>query len=67
MRIELNGKTVEIGEAATLAEAARAAGAPESGRGVAVALDGEVVPRSAWDSTPLTAGAAVASRSRPRR
>ena len=53
MRIELNGEMVE------LAEAARAAGAPESARGVAVALDGEVVPHSRWESTPLTDGAAV--------
>ena len=34
-------------------------GRPESARGVAVALDGEVVPRSEWESTPLTDGAAV--------
>ncbi len=59
MRIELNGEMVELGDAATLAEAARAAGAPESARGVAVALDGEVVPRSEWESTPLRDGAAV--------
>src|ERR1700753_2770750 len=50
---------VELAEAATLAEAARAAGAPEPARGVAVALDGEVVPRSEWESTALRDGAAV--------
>jgi sulfur carrier protein len=59
MRIELNGEAVELGEAATLAEAARAAGAPESARGIAIALDGEVVPHSQWSSTPLAEGAAV--------
>jgi thiazole synthase len=59
MRVELNGEAVELASGATLLEAARAAGAPESARGVAVALDGEVVPRSEWDSTPLTDGAAV--------
>ncbi|HEX4306502.1 MAG TPA: sulfur carrier protein ThiS [Solirubrobacterales bacterium] len=59
MRVALNGKDVELADSATLLEAARAAGAPESARGVAVALDGEVVPRSEWDSTPLTDGAAV--------
>ncbi len=59
MRVELNGETVELADGATLAEAARAAGAPESRRGVAIALDGEVVPRSEWESTPLTDGAAV--------
>ena len=59
MRIELNGGVVELADAATLADAARAAGAPQSARGVAVALDGEVVPRSEWDSTPLRDGATV--------
>ena len=32
------------------------AGAPEGGRGVAVALDGEVVPRGEWASTELREG-----------
>jgi len=59
VRIELNGGVVELADAATLADAARAAGAPQSARGVAVALDGEVVPRSEWDSTPLRDGATV--------
>ncbi len=34
-------------------------GEARDGRGVAVALDGEVVPRSAWSTTELQAGAAV--------
>jgi thiazole synthase len=59
MRIELNGEPAELAETATLVEAALAAGAPESRRGVAIALDGEVVPRSEWGSTPLREGAAV--------
>src|ERR1700753_4448431 len=59
MRIELNGEPAELADSATLVEAALAAGAPESCRGVAVALDGEVVPQSEWDSTPLREGAAV--------
>ena len=59
MRIELNGEPAELADTATLAEAALAAGAPESRRGVAIALDGEVVPRSEWGSTPLREGAAV--------
>jgi thiazole synthase len=59
MRIELNGKPAELADSATLAEAALAAGAPESRRGVAIALDGEVVPRSEWGTTPLREGAAV--------
>jgi thiazole synthase len=59
MRIELNGEPAELAESATLVEAALAAGAPESRRGVAIALDGEVVPRSEWGTTPLREGAAV--------
>jgi thiazole synthase len=59
MKIELNGKPAELADTATLVEAALAAGAPESRRGVAIALDGEVVPRSEWGSTPLREGAAV--------
>ncbi len=59
MRIELNGEALELPEAATLADAARTAGAGEGGRGFAVALDGEVVPRGEWESTPLREGQAV--------
>jgi thiazole synthase len=59
MRIELNGEAAELADSATLVEAALAAGAPESRRGVAIALDGEVVPRSEWGSTALREGAAV--------
>jgi thiazole synthase len=59
MRIELNGESAELADTATLIEAALAAGAPDSRRGVAIALDGEVVPRSEWGSTPLRDGAAV--------
>ena len=33
--------------------------AVEDRRGVAVALDGEVVPRSAWDSTEVADGARI--------
>ena len=44
---------------ATLADAVRESGAEEDARGVAVALDGEVVPRGEWDATPLRDGQAV--------
>jgi thiazole synthase len=59
MRIALNGESRELPEGATLADAARAAGAGEGGRGFAVALDGEVVPRGEWGSTALREGQAV--------
>ena len=59
MRIELNGEPRELAAGATLADAVRASGADEGARGVAVALEGEVVPRAAWGSTPLSDGAEV--------
>ena len=60
MRIELNGEALELPAGATLADAVRRAGAePEGGRGVAVALDGEVVPRGEWASTALSEGRLV--------
>ncbi len=59
MRIELNGKLHELPAGATLADAVRASGAEAETRGVAVALDGEVVPRSEWSSTPLPEGGSV--------
>lgn len=34
-------------------------GLPEEGRGVAVALDGEVVPRAQWSSTFIEEGTAI--------
>ena len=59
MRIELNGKPHELPADASLADAVRASGAGAEGRGVAVALDGEVVPRTRWDSTDLADGRKV--------
>src|SRR6476469_9733628 len=59
MRIELNGAPRELPEGATLDLAVRESGAGEEARGVAVALDGEVVPRSEWAATPLRPGQAV--------
>ena len=59
MRIVLNGEQHELGERASVRDAVMAAGAPDEGRGVAVALDGEVVPRGRWDDVPLADGARV--------
>ncbi|HKO37523.1 MAG TPA: sulfur carrier protein ThiS [Solirubrobacterales bacterium] len=59
MRIELNGTPRELPKGATLDVAVRESGAGEEGRGVAVALDGEVIPRSEWTTTPLREGQAV--------
>jgi thiazole synthase len=60
MRIELNGEPHELPDGACLADAVREAGAePDSPRGLAVAVDGEVVPRGDWASTPLSEGRRV--------
>jgi sulfur carrier protein len=58
MRIELNGESVELAAGASVAQAIDALGA-DSARGVAVAVDGEVVPRSAWAATALSEGQQV--------
>jgi len=59
MRIELNGEPRELPADATLADAVRESGAGDGARGVAVALDGEVVPRAEWDATLLAEGRSV--------
>ena len=59
MRVVLNGEPRDLREGATVTEAVSASGAPRSARGVAVALDGEVVPRGRWEDTPLSEGARV--------
>lgn len=57
MTIELNGEPVQLESAATVARAVERLGAQR--RGVAVAVDGEVVPRSEWDRTRLADGQTV--------
>ncbi|HEY4779784.1 MAG TPA: sulfur carrier protein ThiS, partial [Solirubrobacterales bacterium] len=59
MKIELNGAQRELADGATLADAVRESGAGDRARGVAVALDGEVVPRGEWEATPLREGQSV--------
>jgi sulfur carrier protein len=59
MTIELNGERVELDEGARLSDAVAEAGAATAGRGVAVAVDGEVIPRSEWERTPLAEGQRV--------
>jgi sulfur carrier protein len=52
----LNGERRELPAEATVAMAVHLAGAPEGGHGVAVALDGEVVPRGQWATTEVRDG-----------
>ncbi|MEA2423903.1 MAG: sulfur carrier protein [Thermoleophilaceae bacterium] len=56
MTIWLNGEERDLPTGVSLAQAIEAAGAPPGRRGIAVALDGEVVPRQRWDVTELADG-----------
>jgi sulfur carrier protein len=57
--VTINGERHELPEGATVEAAVREFGAPGEGRGVAVAVDGEVVPRGDWAGTPLRDGQQV--------
>lgn len=59
MTIWVNGQQRELGGGRSLADAIEAAGAPLDGRGIAVAVDGEVVPRDRWEATTLDDGQRV--------
>jgi sulfur carrier protein len=59
MRVTINGRDHDLPASATVADAARAVGVSPADRGVAAALDGTVVPRAAWATTSVTAGAAI--------
>lgn len=54
MIVVLNGKGRELPDDATVADAVSAAGVNGETRGVAVAVDGEVVRRSDWTNTALS-------------
>ena len=59
LSVTINGDRRELPAGATVASViASLPGAPE-GRGVAVAVEGEVVPRAQWPSTELHEGAKV--------
>jgi sulfur carrier protein len=56
MRVLLNGELHELEDGANVSDAVVATGAEADGRGVAAAVDGEVVPRGQWTSTQLAEG-----------
>ena len=55
----LNGSARELDDAATVEQAVDATGAPAARSGLAVAVDGEVIPRGEWSSTGLRDGQRV--------
>jgi sulfur carrier protein len=59
MRVELNGRPESLPEAASVADAVAATGAGDQPRGVAVAVDGEVVRRADWEVTQLREGQSI--------
>ena len=60
MKVKLNGETRELTDGATVADLVERSGLePERRRGIAVAIDAEVIPRSEWKSTELAEGQAV--------
>ena len=59
LSVTVNGHMRELPSGATVAKLIETMpGAPE-GRGVAVAVEGEVVPRAQWQSTELREGATI--------
>jgi sulfur carrier protein len=52
--IALNGRRAELADGATVADAVLKAGVGDrAGRGIAVAVDGEVIRRAEWGKTRL--------------
>jgi sulfur carrier protein len=57
--ILLNGRDAELEPGATVSIALSHLGVEADARGVAVAVDGEVVPRASWSTFALADGARV--------
>lgn len=59
MNVVLNGTPHELPDAATVVAAVEATGTADPARGLAVAVDGDVVPRGEWGSRVLEEGQRV--------
>jgi sulfur carrier protein len=59
VRVLLNGSETELADGATVEAALESLELPAAGRGVAVAVDAEVVPRGQWGATELHDGARI--------
>jgi len=57
--LQLNGEPMEVRTGATIADLVGALTAQDDPRGVAVAVDRCVIPRSEWATTPARAGSLV--------
>jgi sulfur carrier protein len=59
MNVTVNGEPREVGAGATVASVVELLDIAPGARGVAVALDGEVVSRGQWGNTRLSEGSMV--------
>jgi sulfur carrier protein len=59
MKVVLNGAQTDLADGATVQTAVDALDLPAAGRGVAVAVDAEVVPRTQWHTHELNDGARI--------
>ena len=59
MNVTVNGEAREVGAGATVASVIEMLDVAPGARGVAVALDGEVVSRGRWAETELCEGSLV--------
>jgi len=57
--VTVNGERTELPDGATVARLVELFASGTHGRGVAVALQGVVVPRGRWEATSVPDGAAV--------
>lgn len=57
MLLRVNGSDRELGDVRTLSDVMHELQAPD--RGIAVAIDGEVVPRAHWNNTTVPDGSSV--------
>jgi sulfur carrier protein len=57
--VRVNGRPAELPDGATVADAVRAVGIDGENRGIAVAVDGEVVRGTDWERTMLLERQAV--------
>ncbi len=59
LALHVNGERVEVRDGSTIADLVAALTLADEPKGVAVAVDRAVVPRSEWATTPARAGSLV--------
>ena len=59
MRVQINGKSVDVEQGITVRDALELRGLDPEQRGIAVAVDGRVIQRHQWEECQLTEGARV--------